>query len=154
MSMHRAVRDMGASTPSAGPRLSAGPAVLFIAAVLVAGMTCILYLWQQSQIVAGRQDIVQLNQQLSGLTQHRDDLLAQEENLRSITTIVARAVQYGMVQSDASHDRLLALRPISPPVTVAQTTGDPGASVILPATNAAITSWWQGAWDGFYNLLQ
>jgi hypothetical protein len=27
-------------------------------------------------------------------------------------------------------------------------------AVDLPATNAAVTSWWQGAWDSLYNMLQ
>jgi hypothetical protein len=129
--------------------------VLFIAAVLIAGMTCILYLWQQSQIVAGQQDILVLNSQLTLLTQQRDDLLAQEQNLRSVTNVVAHAVQYGMVQSSSATSKYLALTPASVPSNlVAQRTGPAQQPVILPATNAAITSWWQDAWAGLYNLLQ
>lgn len=157
MSVHRAAYDGGASQAprSARATYSAGPVVLFIAAVLIAGMTCILYLWQQSQIVAGQQDIVVLNSQLTLLTQQRDDLLAQEQNLRSVTNVVAHAVQYGMVQSSSATSKYLALTPATAPSNlVAQRTGPAQQPVILPATNAAITSWWQDAWAGLYNLLQ
>jgi len=66
MSLYRATRNPGApSSPLAAQpaRQPAGPGVLFIAAVLIAGLTCILYLWQQSQIVANQQDIRQLDRQ-------------------------------------------------------------------------------------------
>ena len=157
MSLHRATHDLGASSspsPDGGQRLSVGPAALFIFAVLIAGMTCVLYLWQQSRIVAGQQDIVQLDAKLTLLTQQRDDLVAQAESLRSVRNIVAHAVQYGMQQPQVLHDKSIALQPLPPAHVVAQNPSPSQTSVILPATNAAITSWWQNAWDSLYNLLQ
>ncbi|HWE64501.1 MAG TPA: hypothetical protein VHB98_22530 [Chloroflexota bacterium] len=155
MSLHRAPHDAGGSSSSTSENalFTTGPVILFIGAVLIAGMTCILYLWQQSQIVAGQQEILQLSGQLTQLSQQRNDLVAQEENLRSVTNVVAHAVQYGMTQSNSTHYmKLTAPAPAVP--MVAQNTGDPQSSVILPATNAAVTSWWQDAWSSFYSVLQ
>jgi hypothetical protein len=154
MRLYRAAQDAANAPSSAvGAPFTAGPVVLFIGAVLIAGMTCILYLWQQSRIVAGQQDILQLNAQLTQLTQQRNYLLAQEDSLRSVPNIVAHAVQYGMTQSTPAHHMQLPA-PAAPTPLVAQATGDQQPAVILPATNAAITSWWQDAWDSLYNLLQ
>lgn len=155
MRLYQAAKDAGSvpSSPPDGAPFTAGPVVLFIAAVLIAGMTCILYLWQQSRIVAGQQDILALNQQLTQLTQQKNYLVAQEDSLRSVPNIVAHAAQYGMTQSASTHYmQLKASAP--PPPLVAQATGNQQPAVILPATNAAITSWWETAWDSLYNLLQ
>lgn len=157
MSLHRAAYDTGVAQTaslSARPKFSAGPVVLFIAAVLIAGMTCVLYLWQQSRIVAGQQDIITLSSQLNQLTQQRDDLLAQEENLRSVTNVVSHALQYGMTQANSTNNRYLALVAPAPSPLVAQTTPSRQQMEILPATNAAVSGWWQDAWDSLYKILQ
>lgn len=145
--------ESASSDLTGGTSFSAGPVVLFIGAVLIAGMTCILYLWQQSRIVAGQQDILQLTAQLTQLTQQKNYLLAQEDGLRSVPNVVAHAVQYGMTQPPSAHYMQLTVMARPTPL-VAQASGDQQPATILPATNAAITSWWQGAWDSLYNLLQ
>jgi cell division protein FtsL len=157
MSVHRATHDVGSSSSSTteGQLFTAGPVVLFIGAVLIAGMTCILYLWQQSQIVAGQQQILQLTAQLTQLRQQHSDLVAQEESLGSVTNVIEHAQRYGMTQSTSTSTTYLTL-PLPAPTApmVAQNTGGAQSPVILPATNAAITSWWQNAWDSLYSLLQ
>jgi len=156
MSWNRAARDPNLlpTQEEEVQRPVAGPAVLFICAVVIAGMTCVLYLWQQSRIVAGRQDIVQYDATVTALLQQRDDLVAQRENLRSVTNIVAHAIQYHMGQPDSWHGKLLALAPVPRTTTLAQGSAGTQPAVILPATNAAIESWWQGAWDSLYIMLQ
>lgn len=156
MNWNRAARDPNLlpMTDEEEQRPVAGPAMLFICAVVIAGMTCILYLWQQSRIVAGRQDIVQYDATMTALLQQRDDLVAQRENLRSVTNIVAHAITYNMRQPDTWHGKLLALAPVPQTTTLAQRAGSTPPAVILPATNAAIESWWQGAWDSLYIMLQ
>lgn len=155
MSWNRAARD-----PNLPPsqeemqRPVTGPAVLFICAVVIAGMTCILYLWQQSRIVAGRQDIVQYDATITALLQQHDDLVAQRDNLASVTNIVTHATAYHMTRSDNWQGKLLALAPVPQTTTLAQRAASAQPAVILPATNAAIESWWQGAWDSLYIMLQ
>jgi hypothetical protein len=156
MSLQRATREQyvpGSLPPETGRR-QAGPVVLFIVAVLIAGMTCILYLWQQSQIVATRQDLSNLNRTLVGLQQQRDNLLAQVQSLQSVTHVVAQAGRYGMTQGDPRLFKRLSVSSAPHTPTVAQANPGRKTTVLLPATNAAITSWWQDAWDGLYSLLQ
>jgi hypothetical protein len=156
MSPQRARRDLSAPIQSATPtaRQPAGPVVLFIVAVLIAGMTCILYLWQQSQIVAGRQEINSLNAVLTARLQQRDDLLAQVQALESVTHVVAQANSAGMVQADPRQFTQITVSVSSQPAAIAMAGHPRQPTVDLPATNAAVTSWWQGAWDGLYSLLQ
>lgn len=149
----RATHAPGAPQPE-GKLAQAGPVVLFIAATLIAGMTCILYLWQQSQILATKQDLTDLNRTLVVLQQQRDDLLAQVQNLQSVTHVVAQANKFGMTQGDPRLFKLLSVSSAPHAPTVAQAYPNRHATILLPATNAAITSWWQGAWDGLYGLLQ
>lgn len=155
MSLHRATRDLSAPTPpSPAARRSVGPVVVFICAVLIAGMTCILYLWQQSQIVAGTQDIARYDRQVTLLAQQRDDLLAQEQRLTSVTHVVAQANRMGMIQGDPH--QFVAITNVPSVVhisNVAQAVPRNQPAVVLPATNAAITEWWQSAWDGLYSLI-
>ena len=132
----------------------AGPVVLFIVAVLIAGMTCILYLWQQSQIVAGRQEINSLNVVLTAKLQQRDDLLAQVQALQSVTHVVAQANHAGMVQADPRQFTQIRVSVPSQSGAVAMASQPKQPTVDLPATNAAVTSWWQGAWDSLYSMLQ
>jgi cell division protein FtsL len=156
MSLQRLTRTT--HTPSSAPSESrlaqAGPVVLFIAATLIAGMTCILYLWQQSQILATKQDLTDLNRNLVVLQQQRDNLLAQVQGLQSVVHVIARADKYGMTQGDPRQFKRLTVSASPRVPTVAQVSPDRQTTVLLPATNAAITSWWQGAWDGLYSLLQ
>jgi hypothetical protein len=157
MSLHRATRDLDAPvhTPTEEPvRQPAGPVVLFIATVLIAGMTCILYLWQQSQIVSAKQDILSANATYTALLAEQNDLIAQKNNLTSVTHVVAQAVKLGMVVGSASQFKQLSVQATSPGGPVAQNQAPSQSSVVLPATNAAITSWWQDAWDGLFNMLQ
>jgi cell division protein FtsL len=156
MSLQRLTRTPHApSPPPPESRLAqAGPVVLFIAATLIAGMTCILYLWQQSQILATSQDLAGLNRTLVVLQQQRDDLLAQVQSLQSVTHVIAQADKYGMTQGDPRQFKRLTVSSSPRVPIVAQANPDRQTTVLLPATNAAITSWWQGAWDGLYSLLQ
>jgi len=154
MSQHRATHDLSAPIPPGAQRQPVGPAVLFIVAVLIAGLTCVLYLWQQSQIVAGKQDLQQLNHTLSVLVQQRSDLEVRAQNLQSVTKVVSAAQQYHMIQGN-SHDLVpLTVPSIIRPSTLAQVPPSQQHGIILPATNAAITTWWQNAWDGLYGLMQ
>ena len=150
MSQHRAMRDLSAATPRVG---GVGPVTLFIAAVLIAGMTCILYLWQQSQIVAGQQEIAQADTQITLLNQQYSDLVAQRESLKAVTNVIAEARKYGMVQNSLQNDKVLALVPIVHPSNLAQAVPR-NPTVVLPATNAAISSWWESAWGSLYSMLQ
>ncbi|MDB5077407.1 MAG: hypothetical protein JWO42_3586 [Chloroflexi bacterium] len=157
MSLHRATRDLNAPVHPPAEELvrqPAGPVVLFIGTVLIAGLTCILYLWQQSQIVSAKQDIVSANATYTALLAQENDLIAQKNNLTSVTHVVAQAVKLGMVVGNASQFKQLSVQPSIPGSVVAQNTTPPQSSVVLPATNAAITSWWQDAWDGLFNVLQ
>jgi hypothetical protein len=119
-------------------------------------MTCILYLWQQSQIVAGRQEINSLSATLTMKLQQRDDLLAQVQALQSVTHVVAQANRAGMVQADPRRfTQITVSAPARPSQSaIAMTSQSRKPTVDLPATNAAVTSWWQGAWDSLYNMLQ
>jgi hypothetical protein len=125
-------------------------------AVLIAGMTCILYLWQQSQIVAGKQEISDLSATLTLKLQQRDDLLAQVQSLESVTHVVAQANRDGMVQADPRQFTQITIsvpaRSSASAIAMADQPKQP--AVDLPATNAAVTSWWQGAWDSLYSMLQ
>ena len=156
MSPQRARRDLSAPVQptTAATQRSAGPVVLFIVAVLIAGMTCILYLWQQSQIVAGRQEINSLNTVLTAKLQQRDDLLAQVQALQSVTHVVAQANRDGMVQADPRQFTQIVVPLPSRSSAIAMASQPKQPTVDLPATNAAVTSWWQGAWDSLYNMLQ
>jgi cell division protein FtsL len=158
MSIHRATHGFGASGIAAAPGQqgqSAGTVILFIAAVLVAGITCILYLWQQGQIVATQQDIRTLDARYTALLSQKGDLAAQLSHVNAVANVVAQASKAGMVMGDS---RLLKTVDVAVPVPnmlVAQAPpAAPKQSVALPSTNAAITSWWQDAWDGVFNLLQ
>jgi hypothetical protein len=63
------------------------------------------------------------------------------------------ANKLGMVQADPRQFKQLPINISGPPPAVAALS--PGQqSVVLPATNAAITYWWQDAWDGLFSLLQ
>jgi uncharacterized protein HemX len=157
MSLHRATRDLNA--PAYPPaeellRQPAGPGVLFIAAVLLAGLTCVLYLWQQGRIVTTQQDIRAADATYTAMLAQENDLVAQVNSLRSVTHIVAEATKLGMVQGDPRLFKQLTVQTHYPSGLVAQNVASPPPSVVLPATNAAITSWWQDAWDGLFNLLQ
>ncbi|HEY8283719.1 MAG TPA: hypothetical protein VIJ28_04975 [Chloroflexota bacterium] len=136
-----------AQTPS-------GQVILFIAAVLVAGMTCVLYLWQQSRIVAANQDITNLNAQLITQEQQRDDLLAQVNRLQAVTHVVSMANKLGMVQANPLQFKRLTINMSGQTPAVASLSPNLQSAVVLPATNAAITYWWQDAWDGMFSLLQ
>lgn len=156
MSVHRATRAVPAPAPTgaAEERTPAGPVVLFITAVVIAGLTCILYLWQQSHIVATQQDLSDLNRQLVVLQQQENNLVSQEQVLTSVTHVVAQANRYGMTQGVPGQFIHLTVPAVVQSPTVAQVSPSRQPAVLLPATNAAITSWWQGAWDGLFGLLQ
>jgi hypothetical protein len=119
-------------------------------------MTCILYLWQQSQIVAGRQEINDLSATLTLKLQERDDLLAQVQALESVTHVIAQANRAGMVQADPRQFTQVTVSvPARASASAIAMAGQPKQPTVdLPATNAAVTSWWQGAWDSLYNMLQ
>ncbi|MGH2410773.1 MAG: septum formation initiator family protein [Chloroflexota bacterium] len=136
------------------PQAPSGQVVLFIAAVLVAGMTCVLYLWQQSRIVAANQDITNLNAQLITQEQQRDDLLAQVNRLQAVTHVVAMANKLGMVQANPLQFKQVTITMGGQPPVVAALSPNQPSAVVLPATNAAIPYWWQDAWDGMFSLLQ
>jgi hypothetical protein len=157
MTVHRIAR--GHSLPAnqqvdAQPRQPAGPVVLFIAAVMIAGLTCVLYLWQQSQIVANQQDIRQLDSQYTTMLTQVNDLQYQANMLSSVSRVVAEAGKYGMVPGDSRQFKQLTVQDPSSGPLVAQNETPASSPVVLPATNAAITSWWQDAWDGLFNLVQ
>jgi len=146
--------NASASTRSEPPRAPAGQVLVFIAAVLVAGMTSVLYLWQQSRIVSANQDITSLNAQIVTQMQQRDDLLAQVNRLQAITHVVSMANKLGMVQADPRQFKQLTITTSGQAPTVAALAPNQRPAVALPATNAAMTYWWQDAWDGLYSLLQ
>ncbi|HVA88438.1 MAG TPA: hypothetical protein VNL71_01210 [Chloroflexota bacterium] len=131
-----------------------GQVVLFIAAVLVAGMTCVLYLWQQSRIVAANQDITSLNAQMITREQQLADLQAQVNRLQAVTHVVSMANKLGMVQANPLQFKQVTINMNGPSLAVASLSPNQQAAVVLPATNAAITYWWQDAWDGMFSLLQ
>ena len=131
-----------------------GQVILFIAAVLVAGMTCVLYLWQQSRIVAANQDITNLNAQMITREQQLADLQAQVNRLQAVTHVVAMANKLGMVQGNSLQFKTVTVNESGQPPVVASLSPNQQSTVVLPATNAAITYWWQDAWDGMFSLLQ
>ena len=60
-----------------------------------------------------------------------------------------------MVVGDSRQVKTLTVSVSAPSALVAQDVPTPAqSSVALPSTNAAITNWWQGAWDGLFSLLQ
>jgi hypothetical protein len=121
-------------------------------------MTCILYLWQQGQIVATQQDIRTLDARYTAMLAQENDLASQVNAMRSVTHVVAEATKDGMVMGDSRLIKTLNVDvPVPNSVLVAQNQPSPSSSqssVVLPSTNAAITSWWQDAWDGLFNQLQ
>jgi len=157
MSVHRASHD------SSGPgnvgavyhRQTTGSVILFIGAVVIAGLTCVLYLWQQSQIVATQGNIRALDTQITTLTLQRNDLASQQSLMTSVTHVLSEAVKDGMVMGDARQVKTLRVTVSIPSTLVAQDVPSPAtSSVAFPSTNAAITSWWQDAWDGLFTLLR
>ena len=156
MSLSRGMRRQSAPAQlqSEPARAPSSQVVLFIAAVLVAGMTSVLYLWQQSRIVSANQDISNLNAQLITEMQQRDDLLSQVNRLQAVTHVVSMANKLGMVQADPRQFKLLTISTANQPPAVAALSPYQQPAVVLPATNAAITYWWQDAWDGLFSLLQ
>jgi len=158
-------REMSLST---GTRRTSGPVrtqadqaqapssqvILFIAAVLVAGMTCVLYLWQQSRIVAANQDITNLNAQLVTGEQQLADIQAQVNRMQAVTHVVSMANKLGMVQANPLGFKQVTINVSGPSPAVASLSPNQPSAVVLPATNAAITYWWQDAWDGMFSLLQ
>jgi hypothetical protein len=128
--------------------------MIFIAAVLVAGMTSVLYLWQQSKIVSANQDITSLNAQIVTEQQQLQDLAAQVSTQQAITHVVSMANKLGMVQADPRQFKVVQINTPGQAPAVAALAPNQRPAVALPATNAAITYWWQDAWDGLYSLLQ
>jgi hypothetical protein len=137
-----------------GPKTPASQVMIFIAAVLIAGMTSVLYLWQQSKIVSANQDITSLNAQLVTKQQQYQDLNAQVIKLQAITHVVSMASKLGMVQGNPLQFKQLTITASGQAPAVAALAPNQRPAVALPATNAAITYWWQDAWDGLYGLLQ
>jgi len=159
MSVLRVQRVFGAFgvTPAEGqPGQSAGPVVLFIGAVLIAGLTCILYLWEQSEIVSTQLTIRDLDTQIAMLTTQQNQLATQVNLTQSVSQIVAEATKDGMVMANSSHLKQVAVEvPVFDSSSiVAQNQESQQTPVMLPSTNAAITSWWQDAWDSLFNLVQ
>jgi cell division protein FtsL len=156
MSLTRVTNRLNAPTRTLGKpaRAPANQVVVFIAAVLVAGMTSVLYLWQQSRIVTANQDITNLNAQIVTQMQQVNDLLAQVNNLEAVTHVVSMANKLGMVQADPRQFKQLTITSSGQPPAVAALAPNQRPAVVLPATNAAITYWWQDAWDGLFSLLQ
>ncbi len=156
MSLSRVAHRLNTSIPTRNEptRAPASQVVIFIAAVLIAGMTSVLYLWQQSKIVSADQDITNLNAQLVTKQQEYQDLNAQVINQQAITHVVSMAIKLGMVQGDPRQFKQLTITAAGQAPAVADLAPNQRPAVALPATNAAITYWWQDAWDGLYSLLQ
>ncbi len=157
MNAHRASHD--SSGPGyvgvADQRQTTGSVILFIGAVVIAGLTCVLYLWQQSQIVATQGDIRSLDAKISTLTLQKNDLASQKSLMTSVTHVLSEATKDGMVMGDSRQVKTLKVSVAVPSNLVAQDVAPASkSSVALPSTNAAITSWWQDAWDGLFSLLR
>ncbi len=157
ISLHRATHDSSGlgSVATVDQRQTTGSVILFIGAVVIAGLTCVLYLWQQSQIVATQGDIRTLDAKISTLTLQRNDLSSQRSLMTSVTHVLSEAIKDGMVIGDSRQVKTLQVPVVVPSGLVAQTVAPAGKSTVaLPSTNAAITSWWQDAWDGLFSLLR
>jgi cell division protein FtsL len=157
MSAHRVTHDSSGpgSVGAVYRRQTTGSVILFIGAVVIAGLTCVLYLWQQSQIVATQADIRMLDAKITTLTMQKNDLDSQRSVMTSVTHVLSQAVKDGMVVGDARKVKTLTVAVAAPSILVAQNVPPAGqSSVALPSTNAAITSWWQDAWDGLFSLLR
>src|SRR6185437_1556661 len=156
MSLSRVAHRLNSSTStrSEPTRAPASQVVIFIAAVLIAGMTSVLYLWQQSRIVSADQDITNFNAQLVTKLQQYQDLNAQVIKLQAITHVVSMATKLGMVQGNPLQFKQVTITASGQVPAVADLAPNQRPAVALPATNAAITYWWQDAWDGLYSLLQ
>jgi hypothetical protein len=75
--------------------------------------------------------------------------------MTSVTHVLSEAVKDGMVLGDSRQTETLKVSVAAPSTLVAQEVPSPAkSSVALPSTNAAITSWWQDAWDGLFSLLR
>ena len=159
MSVRRVLHDSSALdvTPAEEQqRQSAGPVVLFIGAVLIAGLTSILYLWQQSEIVSTQLTIRALDAQIVALTTQENQLATQVNLNTSVSRVVAEASKDGMVMGGSSLVKHIAVQVPLPNSgsLVAQNLSSGQSPVLLPSTNAAIASWWQDAWDGLFSLVQ
>jgi cell division protein FtsL len=157
MNPHRASHDSSGpgNVGAVDQRQPTGSVILFISAVVIAGLTCVLYLWQQSQIVATQGDIRTLDAKISALTLQRNDLASQKSFMTSVTHVLSQAVKDGMVVGDSRQVKTLTVAVTVPNDLVAQAVPTPANSTVaLPSTNAAITSWWQDAWDGLFSLLR
>ena len=156
MSLSRVKHTLNTSTPTRNEptRAPASQVMIFIAAVLIAGMTSVLYLWQQSRIVSANQDITSLNAQIVTEQQQVQDLSAQVASQQAITHVVAMANKLGMVQGDPRQFKQVTITSSGQAPNIAALAPNQRPAVALPATNAAITYWWQDAWDGLYSLLQ
>ena len=157
MITHRVTHDSSGpgNVATVHQRQTTGSVILFIGAVVIAGLTCVLYLWQQSQIVATQADIRTLDAKISVMTLQRNDLASQKSVMTSVTHVLSEAVKDGMVVGNSRQVKTLTVAVTSPSGLVAQDVPTAGSSsVALPSTNAAITSWWQDAWDGLFSLLR
>jgi autonomous glycyl radical cofactor GrcA len=64
------------------------------------------------------------------------------------------ANKLGMIQANPLQFKQLTINVNGQTPAVAALTPNQQSAVVLPATNAAITYWWQDAWDGMFSLLQ
>ena len=157
MNAHRASRDSSGpgNVGAVARRQATGSVILFIGAVVIAGLTCVLYLWQQSQIVATQGDIRTLDAKIAALTLQKNDLAAQQSLMTSVTHVLSEAVKDGMVAGDSRQvEDAHGVRVRAQRLGGAGCAGHCAVVRRPPVDNAAITTWWQGAWDGLFSLLQ
>lgn len=135
-----------------------GTISLFLAATGILGLTSLCYLWQAGQATSAALQIPRLNAELTSANNLTAQLQGQIDQQTSygVVTQLART-KYGMIMpSDPS--QVLPLTVQGPTVTrvvVVPTHAHAApASVRLPATDAAVTAWWQDAWVALYKLLR
>ncbi len=137
-----------------------GTISLFLAATAILGLTSLCYLWQAGQATDAALKIPALNAAYQNANNLNATLKAEiyYRTSYNVVTQIART-KYGMI---APSDPSLALpisvrggaatRVVPAPATAPRHTAP--ASVRLPATDAAVTSWWQDAWVALYKLLR
>lgn len=136
-----------------------GTISLFLAATAILGLTSLCYLWQAGQATDAALKIPSLNGAYQSANNLNAQLKAEIYNRTSFNVVTQIAkTKYGMTMpSDPSLALPISVRGGTVTRVVAapiHAHTAPPASVRLPATDAAVTSWWQDAWVALYRLLR
>lgn len=141
-----------------------GTISLFLVATGILGLTSLCYLWQAGQATSAALQIPRLNADLLGANNLTAQLKTQIDQRTSFDVVTQLAMTtYGMKNpTDPSLALPLAVTgpavmriiPVAVAVAVPVHRAGVPASVRIPATDAAVTAWWQDAWVALYKLLR